>query len=213
MKVTVALGLATIALATSSLSRAQTLPDPALPDRLVIRAELLHGINAAKAKPGDKVEMRALAAEKDGDRVLIEKDAKLTGHVTSASARGSSDSESRMELVIDRAQWKGHSLRLKGYVIAQGELAETRKFVGMGEPACDPTINRGHLPGNDSPAYILCAQETEGASTKRSRTPVLRDVELRYIHGRSGPTVLVSRKSNVVLPAGLVVLIRNVSDE
>ncbi len=108
---------------------------------------------------------------------------------------------------------EGTQSSVEGLRIAQGELAETRKFVVMGEPACDPTINRGHLPGNESPAYILCAQETEGASTKRSRTPVLRDVELRYIHGRSGPTVLVSRKSNVVLPAGLVVLIRNVSDE
>ena len=212
MKAPLALSVAAIALATWSVAHAQTTSEASVPDRLVIRAELLHGINAAKAKPGDKVEMRALAAEKDGERLLIEKDAKLIGHVINAVARTETSPESRIELVIERAEWNGHAIPLNAYIIAQGQIATVRQRERLSDPKCDPSQ---HLGGGtldrDTPAYIRCAQDSSQVSGKQGGAPLLRDVELRYVHGRSGSTVLVSSIKNVTLPAGLVVLIRNVA--
>ncbi len=210
MKPRCTLPIAILVLAGWSFARAQSTTEFAIPDRLVIRAELLHGVNAEKAKPGDKVEMRALAAEKDGDRVLIEKDAKLTGRVIAATARSESSPESRLELVIERAEWKGHSVALNAFVIAQGQMRQSLQIIGITDRRCDPTFNRGRGPEASTPAYVDCARPDDASPAKSRGTPVLRDVEIRYLKGRSGPTMLVSQKTNVQLPSGLVVLIRNV---
>jgi hypothetical protein len=202
---TIALAVAGIVFIASSISNAQAAPEAALPDRLVIRAELVNGVNAAKAKPGDRVEMRALADEKDGDRVLIEKDAKLTGHVIAATGHNKA-SESRLELVIEGAQWKRHSIPLHAFVIAQGQVNKTQTTPCNERSPARDTTSEANTPG-----FLLCAEKGDTISRKQS-SPVLKDVEIRYVRGRSGPTVLVSKKTNVVLPSGLVVLIRNISE-
>src|SRR5690242_14366337 len=81
--------------------------DAVLPDHVVIRAQLIHRVSAATAKPGSRVEMRVLDSEKDGELVLIEKDAKLTGRVVAATARTDFSPESRLQVVIERAEWRG----------------------------------------------------------------------------------------------------------
>lgn len=195
--------LSIAALVVCAWGAAGQTPNVELPDRLVIRAQLDRGISAANTKPGERVYMHAVAAEMDGDRVLIASGAKLIGRVLAATKLSDATPESRLDIVIERAEWRHHSVNLRAYIIEQGVII-TSKVVGCGPPSSLSDEGTDLKPrdtlcsGNQVPIY------------KREPSPVMQGVEIRYLRDRrGGPTALVSKTHNVVLPPGLAVLIRH----
>ncbi len=170
-----------------------SIPAPtALPKRLHLRAEMQSTINAAKARAGDEVRMQVLVAERDNnDAVIIPKGAKLFGRVVEVSARTVAAPESRIGILIERAEWKDRSVPLHAFIVAQGQV---RFQVDCNSGAYSEL----------HPCFSSSTSESDQAS------PALeKNIELRLIGTPPTASLLVSRKRNVVLRKGMMFVIRN----
>jgi hypothetical protein len=72
----------------------------------VIEAALTKSLDARKCKPGDEVAARVTKDLKHEGKVIVAKNSRLLGRVTEATARGESQSESRLGLEFDRVVLK-----------------------------------------------------------------------------------------------------------
>src|SRR5690242_6684790 len=105
--------------------------------------------------------------------VLIEKDAKLTGRVVAATARTDFSPESRLQVVIERAEWRGHSVMLNAFVVAQGQLIQTVKA-----PCNERSPGRTRSDAN-SPGFVLCAEKGD-TILRTQASPMMKDVQVVY---------------------------------
>ena len=89
-----------------------------VPDNLSIPARLSKTIDTGKCKAGDKVELKTLEPVLIGNGVVMPENAKLSGKIVAAASR-QDDKPSWLLLVVDRAEWKEHSLPLRAFIISQ----------------------------------------------------------------------------------------------
>jgi hypothetical protein len=96
---------------------AQSKPDLTIPDRTVIPAVLGTSIDARNVKVGKELELAVTEDVRDSTgKLLIPKLAKLTGRVTEAVQWAKDKPESRVSIVVETAEWKKHSVRLRAFV-------------------------------------------------------------------------------------------------
>jgi hypothetical protein len=113
------IGLGQIALAQSSTRIA--------PGTVII-AELSKGIDAKKAKAGDKIEARIGADVLSNGQVLIPKGAKVIGHVSESKAHGKDSKDSMLGLVFDTVATKDGELTILASIQAIGPVDEALNY-------------------------------------------------------------------------------------
>jgi hypothetical protein len=89
--------------ASSSASAQNGQANGSVASGTAFNAALSSPIDSKKCKPGDTVNAHTTEAVKSEGKTVIPKGAKLVGHVTQASARAKSESESALGLVFDKA--------------------------------------------------------------------------------------------------------------
>jgi len=124
-----------------------------VPDRTVIPAVLRTSIDAKDGKVGKEIELLVSDDVRDeSGKVLIPKQAKLIGHVTEAVPWTKNSPESKISIVVERAEWKGHSVALRSFIAGDlkvytalahpdpgaGEVAAAVEVVPPGERPSGP---------------------------------------------------------------------------
>lgn len=155
-------------------------------------------------------------------RVLIPKDARILGRVVEAERRQGAEKESRLAILVERAEWSGgKSARLSGYVAAiykmpdvevsqkakrdvNPNVVETQEQVGR-TYAIHPHLQNEASPGQLDPCYERgCGVDV--FNDKDVRLMSMEDVELETdpVHG----SVLVSKKHDVNLEKWTFLVLR-----
>src|SRR5271166_5653493 len=96
--------------------------------KMSIPAQLTRTVQADKAHPGDRVEFRTLEAVLAGKDLVIPANARLYGRVLSASPK-QDDKNSWLAVVVERAEWKQHSLPLHAFISAQIVISQSNNQV------------------------------------------------------------------------------------
>src|SRR5271167_3196295 len=130
---------------TALLAPAQQLADtnPASSGKLSIPAQLTRTVRADKVHAGDPVEFRTLEAVLVGKGMVMPANTSLHGRVLGASPK-QEGKNSWLALVVERADWKQHSLPLHAFVVAQIAIALTnsQRAADTGMAANNPTNPR-----------------------------------------------------------------------
>lgn len=182
------------------------------PGGLRIPVELSETIKVEKVHAGDQVRFRMAEAILAGHGSVIPATAKVFGHVITADAAGTTQ-HSHLSIVLDRAEWKGHTLPLhafiSGFTLPRGPATNV--------VACKPSTEFARFGGRGnvlpdggllSPWTNNCDEATrvqENAEDALQRA--LKGIQL-YHANRSSFTVLVSKK-NIHLPSGMIMMFRN----
>jgi hypothetical protein len=119
-----------------------------------INAELTNSLDSKKVKQGDAVNARASETLKSTDgRIIVPKGAKLTGHVTQASARSAGQSDSTLGLTFEKAMLKnGQEIPLNvaiQAIAAPASGAEANQPTEMGSTGVPSGTNRGTGMGSN----------------------------------------------------------------
>ncbi len=69
-----------------------------------LEAQLQNSLDVRKAKVGDEVVLKTSKAIKSGGRIVVDKGARLIGHVTEVEQKTKANGESRIGLVFDRLE-------------------------------------------------------------------------------------------------------------
>ncbi len=92
-------------------------PSAILPDGVRLPVELINTLDAKKAKAGDVAKMELLAALLNSSKeVVIPKGAKLTGKVLEAVAHTKENPDSRLRILVEKADWNGGSMPLHMFI-------------------------------------------------------------------------------------------------
>ena len=185
---------------------------------LSIPAQLSKTVRADKAHAGDPVEFKTLEAVLIGNGLVMPANTSLHGRVLGASPK-QDGKNSWVALVVDRADWKQHSLPLHAFVVAQITISPTNPS------AADPGI-AGNTPTNprraarqsvrvmaESDPSLSSVIKSPQDSTQTSQNdvapkyPTLDNVGI--LRDKVGTTYLVSSKTNVKLPAGALLMLKN----
>ncbi len=196
--------------------------DPASSGKLSIPAQLSKTIRADKAHAGDPVELKTLEAVLVSNGLVMPANASLHGRVLDARPR-QDGKNSWLVVVVDRAQWKEHSLPLHAFISAQIAISQQN----------NQTADAG-IPNNTQPSFPRSRQSTRAAPITdpnlanltvagrvrsqhdateaapepiRTSYPALRGVGI--LRDKNGTTYLLSAKSNVKLPAGIMLMLRD----
>ena len=180
---------------------------------LQLPVELVRGIKAEKARPGDEVRLRMVEPVLVGKGVVLPEGAKLFGRVLN-SAAAEKGNPSVLSIRVERLDLKEDSIPLQAYVTGWG----ARKFEETGAP-CVPlqrmperrrgdggeTVNTRTAkvdPCNPSGTF------DPPAAAKKKQIFAVRDVAI-YQDRTDGLTIMVSKK-NIHLPSGTLLVITNV---
>src|SRR5579863_4017975 len=92
-----------------------------VPPGTVIPAQLSKSVDAKKVKVGDKIEARTSMDLLSNGKVVLPRDMKIEGHVTSVKAHSKESPDSSVGMAFDRIVMKdGRELSLKASVQAVG---------------------------------------------------------------------------------------------
>jgi len=203
----------------SSLTPAQ---QPAAGDlvalnKLSIPAQLSKTVRADKAHPGDPVELRTLEAVLVSNGLVIPANTVLRGRVLSARPK-QEGKNSWVAFVVERAEWKQHSLPLRAFVAAQITMKSASNQSPSSGNAATPAASpppmrqsvRMRVP-DPNHSYITRAQQdamtTNQDELGANHHYTLEDVGM--LRAKDGTTYLVSSKTTVKLPAGLMLVLKN----
>lgn len=120
-----ACGIPILVLATALTAAAQGGPAPAaapivVPDGVRISAVLSTSIDAEHSKPGTPITLESTADVRGSKgEMLIPKHAKLTGKVTEAIPWTKAQPESRLSIVVERAEWKSGAAVLRAFIVGK----------------------------------------------------------------------------------------------
>lgn len=140
-----------------------TSPSATVPDRTVIPAVLRTSIDAKDGKVGKEIELSVSDDVRDETgKILIPKQAKLTGHVTEAVPWTKTSPESKISIVVERAEWKGHSVALRSFIAGDLKVytALARPDPGAGEVvAAVEVVPPGERPSGPLPPNTGLARD------------------------------------------------------
>lgn len=171
------LAIATVAasgFAQTAAAPAQAAPSKILPGT-VIPAELSKSLNAKKAKPGDKIEAKTTMDMLSQGKVVIPRNSKIEGHVTSAKPHTKESPESELGIAFDRLITKK-----EGEVPMQAAIQAIAPPVRMDNPAAaaepmgsaptsQPSANTAS--GNPGPGNIGSANSAGTAPSSVGQAP------------------------------------------
>lgn len=212
------LGAALLLFAVLSASAQQPEANSAaLSGRLSIPVELAKTVRADKVHAGDVVEFRSLEAVLAGNGVVIPANCALYGRVLSAAAK-QNNRNSYLAVVVERAEWKDHTLPLHAFISAQINVTRKSTRVTDPESGMDPPTPR--RPSRQS-VRVAAASDPELSNVVRAprdatitnepgtgtKYPALENVG--FFRDKDGTTYLLSSKANVKLPAGVLLMLQN----
>src|SRR5271166_4807560 len=200
---------------TALLAPAQQTPvrNPESAGKMSIPAQLTRTVQADKAHPGDRVEFRTLEAVLAGRDLVIPANARLYGRVLSASPK-QDDKNSWLAVVVERAEWKQHSLPLHAFITAQITISSANgehspESGSTGDTSSRVRANRqsARVEARAAPQFSDVVRAPQDATTTgqdqvTTHYPLLENI--RIVRDKDGTTYLFSSKSNVKLPAGVM---------
>jgi hypothetical protein len=191
--------------------------NPASSGKLSIPAQLTKTVRADKVRAGDPVKFRTLEAVLVSPGLVMPANTSLHGRVLVASPK-QDGKNSWLALVVERAEWKQHSLPLHAFVVAQISISATNN---------QPAYTR--IQGNTTPPQHLGRRSAGGGVTSDPsfssiikspgdatetgqnesvpKYPALDNVDI--LRDKDGTTYLLSSKTNVKLPAGVLLMLKN----
>ncbi|MFZ0707710.1 MAG: hypothetical protein WAM71_19065 [Candidatus Korobacteraceae bacterium] len=200
-----------------------TPPAGRLPNNLSIPAQLDATVDTKKCKAGDVIEMRTLEPVLVGGGQVMPEHTKLSGRVLGAASR-QNDKPSWLLLVIDRAEWNGHSLPLRAFIISQITVkasvqAENDSAFQGAIDMPDALFNRrSHAqlttqgdPGS-SGLSVSAAHPLKDGTIEKGQAQQLSYQRLDDVHllpASNGSIYLLSAKDHLKLPSGTMFMLRN----
>jgi len=192
--------------------------DTAYSGKLSIPAQLTKTVRADKVHPGDPVKFRTLEAILVTNDVVMPANTSLQGRVLGASPK-QDGKNSWLALVVERAEWRQHSLPLHAFVVAQITISPTNNKSadpGIAEstpanPRRSSRQNAREAARTDPSLSTLIKSPQDATETGHDelppKYPTLDNVGI--LRGQDGTTYLLSSKSNVKLPAGVLLMLKN----
>jgi hypothetical protein len=183
-----------------------------------IPAELTKTVRADKAHRGDPVEFTTLEAVLVGPKLVMPPQSKLFGRIVGAAPR-LGDKPSWLVLLVERAEWKQHTVPLHAFISSQITLAPAPDRNGSAGGATD---NAGDLrrmgrvsaraaAQSDTDLTSVTKPPQDATVQSQGETPLkaapLKDV--RIVRDQDGTSYLFSAKSNVKLPGGTMFMLQN----
>lgn len=192
--------------------------DSSVPDNLSIPARLHKTIDTKKCKPGDVVEMRTLEPVLISNGLVMPENAKLHGKIV-ASASRQNDKPSWLLLVVQRAEWKDHSISLRAFITSQitvkakVDAQNNNTFDGAlnmpdnvyrrrSRTQSSPTSGMGASAGRSGRDWTGDAGETQTLNYQRLD-------DLRMMQAKNGAVFLVSSKEHLKLPSGTMFMLHH----
>jgi len=195
-----------------------TAPNSNSSGKLSIPAQLAHTVRADKVHPGDPVEFQTISAVLVGQGLVMPADAHLYGRVLSAGPK-QENKNSYLAVVVERAEWKEHSLPLHAFIAAQitvkpKSLTTANADVPPDQPSSIRRTARmsGRVAAGNDPSLSGMVRSPQDATDtpapqSADKYPMLEDVGI--FRDKNGTTYLLSAKSNVKLPAGVLLMLQN----
>ncbi len=197
--------------------------NPASSGKLSIPAQLSKTVRADKAHAGDPVELKTLEAVLVGNGLVMPANTSLYGRVLDARPRRDGKN-SWLVVVVERAQWKQHSLPLHAFISSQIAVSRQNNQADAAIPSnTQPSYPRSRRSGtaasitdpnlaNLTVSGRVRAQRDAAAAEAAPQPipanyPALRDIGI--LRDKNGTTYLLSAKSNVKLPAGVLLMLRD----
>ncbi len=185
---------------------------------LSIPAELTRSVRADKAHRGDPVEFRTVEAVLIAPKLVMPPQTKLFGRVVGAASR-QGDKPSWMVLLVEKAEWKQHTVPLHAFISAQITLVPTPSQNGN---STDTTVATGgsRRAGRMSGRVVAESDTTLSSLTKPPQDATEQSQDelatrpatlkgLRIVRDKDGTSYLFSAKSNVNLPSGTLFMLQN----
>jgi hypothetical protein len=177
----------------------------AVPEGIMLSVRLNNAVSSMSAKVGDAVNLELLKDVKGQDKqVLIPRKAKLSARVVAAQAY-TKETESRLAIHVDKAEWEGHSVPLNGVLSRKPRLrVRPAPWAGPGGPIGTTIIGEG-MPYH-GPTYTPTdpGNEPEFLDFKEMEGVEIRDSSDSHI-----VKVLVSKADNINLDKGALLDIEN----
>jgi len=184
--------------------------------QLSIPVRLAKTLRAEKAHPGDAVKFHTLEAVLVGNGVVMPANTLLVGRILNARAK-QEGKNSWIALVVERAEWKQHSLPLRAFVSAQIDVSAANEpppaypnpRANESQPAPRAGRTTRVVPRDDVPGIFKTPQEATDSSQDQpvAKYPKLDNVGM--VRDNTGTVYLVSSKANVRLPAGVLLMLKN----
>ena len=174
-------------------------------------------MRADKAHRGDPVEFTTLEAILVGPKLVMPPQSKLLGRVVGAAPR-QGDKPSWLVLLVERAEWKQHSVPLHAFISSQITLVPgpNLNINPADDTAASNPRRTGRMSGrvaaqSDSQLSSLTKPPQDASEMAKDGTvakPVaLKDV--RIVRDKDGISYLFSAKSDVKLPSGTLFMLQN----
>lgn len=182
----------------------------------ILRAELIRGLDARKAKPGDAVLARCEQDVKFNGETLIPRNAKLLGHVVEVQTKGHGKPESTLTIAFDKAITRdGRALPLTASIQAIAPPSILAEEGGEADLHIRNTPRAKPRTSNLLPGAVTTTRPEASASTALSfpaSSP--GEVNIRGLELESNPTsraqgsVIHSSSDNVRLDSGTRLILR-----
>jgi hypothetical protein len=186
-------------------------------DKLSIPAQLSKTVRADKAHPGDPVKFRTLEPVLVSNGVVMPTNTLLVGRILKASPK-QEGKNSWLALVVERAEWKRHRLPLHAFVAAQINVSPANNQAAPLYPnprasAASPPPRAGRqtrvVPRDDLASIFKTPQEATESNQDESTAKYPRLDNVGILRDKDGTVYLVSAKTNVTLPAGVLLILKN----
>lgn len=172
----------------TSVCQGQLASASALPDRTVIPVVLRTSIDAKDVKVGKEIELAASDDVRDANgKILIPKQAKLLGRVTESVPWAKDHKESRISIVVERAEWKNGVLALHAFIAGDLKVytALARPNPGAGEMvAAIEQVAPGDVPSGPLPANTGLARDNSVAVQMAASKDLVTEVVSKTHHVR-----------------------------
>ncbi len=183
-----------------------------------IPAELTKTVRAGKARRGDPVEFRTLEAVLVAPKLVMPPQTKLFGRIVGAAPR-QADKPSWLVLLVERAEWKQHSIPLHAFISSQITLVPAPRT----NPNSPDDTTAGNNPRRAARMSGRVAAQSDTTLSSLSKPPqdatepsqdqlatkpaTLKD--LRIVRDKDGMSYLFSAKADVNLPSGTLFMLQN----
>jgi hypothetical protein len=193
-----------------------------VPDNLSIPAKLNKSIDTKKCKAGDVVELRTLEPVLITNGLVMPEHTKLHGKIIGAASR-KDDKPSWVLLMVDRAEWKDHSVPLRAFVTSQ--ITMKAKVDTPNDSAFEGAISlpdslyrrrsRSQTVSQSVPTSelgVTAAHPVRDGTVEAGDTQQLSYQRLDDVHilqAKNGAVFLLSQKDHLKLPSGTMFMLRN----
>jgi len=186
--------------------------------RLTIPARLAKTVRADRVHPGDPVEFRTLEAVLVSQDLVMPENTLLRGRILSAGAK-QQGRNSWLALVVERADWKQHSLPIHAFIASQITISSANgqhssEPGSTGDTSSPVRANRqsSRVEARSAPEFTDLVKPPQDAMTTgldevSTRHPLLGNIGI--VRDKDGTVYLFSSKANVKLPAGVMLMLAN----